>query len=325
MTTPPPEEPGIGAPSGDALPHLPPPAAPSSSGSLNDGPPPIEHASGNRRFGWRTAVVVVFGALAAGAAAGALGIAPWGGATPVASPSPSASPSPTVTIPTTRLTIPEGFTAEQIYARGEEVLGIPVADFEAAAAQPDLIGLPPEANGLVEGWLGPYTYHITETATAADVLSEMVAATLMHLELLEVAPEDWLDVLTRASLIEREVIHAEDRPKVARVIQNRLDAGMALQFDSTVRYIAGGDSVFTTDADRAIDSPYNTYRYAGLPPGPICSPGIPSIEAVLTPADGTWLFFVTVNLDTGETAFATTLEEHEHNVQILRDWMAANP
>ncbi len=280
--------------------------------------------SGKRgRFGWGAGAAVALVALGGGVAFGALGPGFGGDDAAIPSPSPSATmptASPTAFIETTRFTIPEYFTAADIFERGEEVLGIPVEEFEAAAAQPELIGLPPEANGSVEGWLGAFTYWIPETATAADVLAEMIDGTLMHLDARGVAPEDRLEVLTKASLIEKEVSRDEDRPKAARVIENRLAADMRLQFDSTVHYVVGATSAYTSDEDRAVDSPYNTYLYKGLPIGPICSPSLPSIDAVLSPADGTWIYFVAINLDTGETAFATTPEEHEANVELLRAW-----
>lgn len=294
--------------------------------SLPD-PPPTGSGKTRRGFGWLTGAAVAMAALVGGVAFAALG--PGFGGDGPASPSstpaasgPTASPEPFVE--TVRFTIPEYFTAADIYERGYELLGIPVEEFEAAAAQPELIGLPPEANGSVEGWLGAFTYQIPDNATAADVLSEMIAATLMRLDERGVAPEDRLEVLTKASLIEKEVSRDEDRPKVARVIENRLAADMPLQFDSTVHYVVGATSVYTSDEDRAVDSPYNTYLYKGLPPGPICSPGLPSIDAALYPADGPWLYFTAINLDTGETRFATTPEEHATNVELLRAWEREN-
>ncbi len=289
-------------------------------------PSPPEPPKKGGRFGWGTVVFVALAALGGGVAFGAFGPGfGWGGQPgPSPTPNPSPTPSPTVFVETTRLTIPEGFTAEDIFERASETLDLPIEDFEAAAADPSAIGLPTEANGSVEGWLGAFTYQVPETATAVDVLAEMVDATLMHLDNRGVDAADRLEILTKASLIEKEVRLADDRPKVARVIENRLTENWPLQFDSTVHYVVGGDSPFTTAEDRLVDSPYNTYRYIGIPPGPICSPGLPSVDAVLSPVDGPWMFFVTVNLDTGETRFATTLEEHEANVEILREWMAAN-
>lgn len=292
--------------------------------SLPD-PPPTGSGKARRGFGWLTGAAVAVAALVGGVAFGAFGPG-FGGAGPASPPASASDPtaSPTGFVETVRFTIPEYFTAADIFERGYEVLGIPVEDFEAAAAQPDLIGLPPEANGSVEGWLGAFTYQIRETAAATDVLSEMIAATMMRLDERGVAPEDRLAVLTKASLIEKEVSRDEDRPKVARVIENRLAADMPLQFDSTVHYVVGATSVYTSDEDRAVDSPYNTYLYKGLPPGPICSPGLPSIDAALNPADGTWLYFTAINLDTHETRFATTPEEHAANVELLRAWEREN-
>ena len=121
-----------------------------------------------------------------------------------------------------------------------------------------------------------------------------------------------------ASLIEREASRETDRPKVARVIYNRLEADMPLQLDSTVTYATKrtGD-VFTTDAERKSDSPYNTYKNAGLPPGPISSPGEKALNAALNPAKGDLLYFVTVNLQTGRTLFADDFAGHQANVAKL--------
>jgi len=285
----------------------------------DDAPSASPSATPRRRIRLATQLAIVGAALVGGVAFGAFG--PdfgWGGSTPSPTPLASVTTSPDPPVETARLTIPEGFTAVQIYARASEVYGIPVEDFEAAAADPESIGLPPEANGSVEGWLGPYTYNLPVDSTAEEVLAALVDGMEAHLDALGVAPGDRLDVLTRASLVEREVWREEDRPKVARVIQNRLDAGWMLQFDSTVHYAAGpsGD-VWTTAEMRAFDSPYNTYLYPGLPPGPICNPGDAAIEAVLNPADGPWFFFVTINTETGETLFAVTPEEHEANRALV--------
>ena len=121
-----------------------------------------------------------------------------------------------------------------------------------------------------------------------------------------------------------------DRAKVARVIENRLAAkdgptrGL-LQMDSTVHYaVKKRGKAGTTDADRASASPYNTYRVQGLPPGPINNPGAASIAAAANPAEGPWLFFVTVNPSTGETRFASTVAEHQGNVNLFNQWCRDN-
>jgi UPF0755 protein len=132
-------------------------------------------------------------------------------------------------------------------------------------------------------------------------------------------------VITLASIIQREGRYTEDFYKISRVFINRIDIGMALQSDATVSYGAGTVSYTTTAAQRADDNPWNTYKYPGLPKGPISAPGALAIDAALHPADGTWLFFCTVNLETGETEFTTTLSEHERSVAKWRAWMIENP
>ncbi len=225
-----------------------------------------------------------------------------------------------------RVTIPEGFTKQQVYERIYEITAIPVEDLEAAAQDPAAIGLPAEAGGNVEGWLFPLTYEVEPGATAQSVLAQMVAHTVQVLTAKGVAQDQWETVLNKASLVEREARRDEDRPKMARAIQNRLDQGMLLQIDATTLYGLGvtGRSP-TTAENQDASNLYSTYKYVGLPPGPIASPGETSIDAVLAPADGPWLFWVAVNLDTGETLFTDNFDEHRENIQKLNDWLAANP
>jgi UPF0755 protein len=160
------------------------------------------------------------------------------------------------------------------------------------------------------------------------VLRILVDRTFQALDSAGVAPEDRARVLTIASLIQREAgTNPEDFFKVSRVIQNRLAEGMKLQFDSTAHYgytwkhgerEDGG--VFSSSAELADDNPYNTYVITGLPQGPIGAAGDLAIDAALHPADGPWLYFVTVNLDTGETVFTSTNAEHNAAVRQLQDW-----
>lgn len=227
-----------------------------------------------------------------------------------------------------RVTIPEGYTANQIYQRLYEVTTIPVEDLEAAAADPAAIGLPAEAGGTVEGWLFPATYEVEPGATATSVLAQMVARTTAVLTEKGVPQDQWETVLTKASIVEREGKLDEDRAKIARAIENRLDIEMPLQIDAIVAYGLGISGTELTTADTSGASApynaYNSYKIPGLPPTPIASPGEVSIDAVLSPADGPWLFWVTVNLDTGETKFAETFAEHQTYVDELRAWQAAN-
>lgn len=224
-----------------------------------------------------------------------------------------------------KLTIPEGYTAAQVVARAVEVTGLPRADFDAALADPASFGLPAEAGGQVEGWLLPSTYFVTPSDTAAGLLGQMVQGTVQTLTERQVPQDQWQGVLIKASLVEREAKFAPDRPKMARAIENRLDRNMLLQVDAAVAYGAGKPGTELTSDDLAnADNPYNTYKHTGLPPGPIASPGVASVDAVLNPEPGDWLFWVAVNLDTGETKFAVTNAEHEKNKAELDDWLAAN-
>jgi UPF0755 protein len=130
-------------------------------------------------------------------------------------------------------------------------------------------------------------------------------------------------VLTVASIVEREAVVAEERPAIAGVYLNRLVAGIKLEADPTVQYAMGyqaaADQWWKTpvflEEYSSVDSPYNTYLYPGLPPGPIASPGLRSIQAVLQPAQHDYLYFVALPDGSGRHVFATTFEEHSANVQ----------
>jgi len=223
------------------------------------------------------------------------------------------------------ITIPEGHTLDFYYQKIVEVTGQDLAAVEAAAKDTAALGLPAEANGNLEGWLFASTYQFNPGETPAAALHEMIQQTIKQLDAASVAPADREKVLTVASLVEREAKLPADRPLIAGVIYNRIAKDMKLELDSTVKFLAPSAGPFTSDADRAIDSPYNTYMYKGLPPGPIAGPGAASIAAAAAPAQSDYLFFVTVNLDTGETAYAATFPEHQKNVQKLQAWIAAQP
>lgn len=224
-----------------------------------------------------------------------------------------------------RLTIPEGYTAEQIVERAVQVSGLPAEDFEAALKKPSSIGLPKQADGKIEGWLYPDTYVLGQKETAAGLLSQMVERTTGLLEKKKVPVSDWQAVLTKASLVEREGLHAEDKPKIARAIENRLEDGTVLEIDAAVAYGAKKPGTELTKADlKNAKNAYNTYEHPGLPPTPIANPGEVALDAVLAPEPGDWKFWVTVDLDTGETKFSETWSEHDANVKELRAWQKAN-
>lgn len=225
----------------------------------------------------------------------------------------------------TRVTIPEGLRADQILERLASVTAVPVEDFEAAMADTEATGLPAVAEGNYEGWLFPLTYTFEPGTEPVEMIAEMVSQTIRLLDERGVAEADRETVLNKASLVERESPNAEASPMMARAIENRLDRNMALQIDAAVAYGLGKSGTELTREDispNATDNPYNTYAHSGLPPTPIASPGSSSIDAVLAPADGPWLFWVTVNLDTGETKFSETYDEHQRYVAELRAWEA---
>lgn len=228
------------------------------------------------------------------------------------------------------LTIPEGATRDQVKDKLQAVAGFTPEDIDAAFADPAAIGLPDIAAGEVEGWLAPSTYDIPPDSTATEVIASMVATTVSRLNAAGVAEADYETVLNKASIVEREG-SAEYYAKIARVIDNRLadTAGETrglLGMDSTVLYGLGRSGGMPTSEENADSSnPYNTYQHAGLPPTPIGSPGQPAIEAVVHPAEGDWLYFVTVNLETKETLFALTLAEQQANTEKLSAYCAENP
>lgn len=225
------------------------------------------------------------------------------------------------------VTIPEGLTVEEILDLIANETQISRAALAKAAKNPGDLDLPAYAEGDLEGYLFPAQYEMPPETSATDALKMMVDRFRQVVEDgdleqrasdLGVEPHD---LVTIASLVQAEA-PAGSFDKVARVVYNREEEDMALQFDSTVHYAIGdtGGNPFTTEEERAVDSPYNTYLYPGLPPGAIGAPGEEALEAALAPADGDWLYFVTVNFETGETLFAETLDEHNDNVNKLEEY-----
>lgn len=230
---------------------------------------------------------------------------------------------------TRRLTIPEGFTQTQVKEKLVSTGGFTAAEVDAAFADTAGIGLPAAAGGHVEGWLAPDTYNISQGATATEVVAEMVKRTVSRLKNAGVAEADYETVLIKASIVEREATPTY-YGQVARVIDNRLadtdgDTQGKLGMDSTILYGLGRSGGMPTQAELDdASNPYNTRIHPGLPPTPIGSPGKGTITAVLNPPAGDWLYFVTINLDTGETRFASTYAEQQANEQLLQQYCAAN-
>lgn len=226
--------------------------------------------------------------------------------------------------------IPEGTTLKgtlQILAQG---LKIPLADFQAAVATPTAYaGVPSQATTL-EGFLFPATYKFSPGITASAVIKIMVANTIAAMDKAGIAVENRWKRIILASIIQKEMgPSAGDAAKIARVFYNRLDAGMNLGSDVTTCYgagLVGKDCLLITQA--ALDdasNPYNTRKNPGYPIGPICNPGQVAIDAAAHPADGDWLFFVAINLKTGETVFSKTNAEHEAAVAKYEQWLKDNP
>jgi UPF0755 protein len=219
------------------------------------------------------------------------------------------------------LTFPEGLTIAEMGAIYEKHGVGTAADFAAAAKDPSLIReIDPHASDL-EGYLYPDTYALPRLARANEVVAQMVARFKeVYTPALrqEIAAKGLTvrQAVTLASIVEKETAKAEERPLVSAVYHNRLRIGMGLQCDPTVIYAllrAGRYTGNLTREDLRFDSPYNTYRYAGLPPGPIAAPGRPSLEAAARPASVTYLYFVSKN--DGSHVFSSTLEEHNRNVR----------
>jgi UPF0755 protein len=221
--------------------------------------------------------------------------------------------------------VPEGRWKSEVFALLSKASGKPVADYEAAAKDATALGLPASAKGNVEGYLFPATYEFAKDSSPTEQLRQLVQKAVATMSSLGVAPDDMEKAVIMASLVEAEGRNTEDRAKIARVLLNRLAKGMPLQLDSTVNYGVQKRAITTTDAERADKNPYNTYVNPGLPVGPIGNPGESAIEASQTPANGDWLFFVTVNPTTGETKFATTNEQHDAYVKEFQAWCQANP
>jgi UPF0755 protein len=224
------------------------------------------------------------------------------------------------------VTIPEGWRLSQTLAWLGVHSGISLSAYQKVLKDPASLDLPAAAKGNPEGYLFPATYEVQPHETALGVLSAMVqrfdqeattvnlpaAATSVHLSESQ--------VITMASLVQAEGGRLSDYPKIARVIYNRLAQGMPLQLDSTVLYGLNTYGIIASDQQLTSTSPYNTYKYKGLTPGPIDNPGDAAIRAVLHPASGNWIYFVTVNPKTGETLYTSSPAQFEQ----FREELAKN-
>ncbi len=235
--------------------------------------------------------------------------------------------------------IPEGLTVDQTLTILADGVGIPLEELQAATANPADYGITVdpaivEAGGNpFEGWLFPAMYTFNPGVTAPEIIQTLVNRTISSLDGAGVPVERRQEILTTAAIIQREARYAEDMAKVSRVIQNRMDPNNQetfgyLQMDSTAQYGYGelnAGSVSTSEEAQYDDNPWNTYVVQGLPVGPIANPGDVAIEAAMNPPEGDWLYFVTVNLNTGETVFTSNYADHNRAVEQWLSWCADNP
>lgn len=220
-----------------------------------------------------------------------------------------------------RVTIPEGWSLAQIVPELATELGVPEDSVRAAVRDTALLHELGLATPTLEGYLFPDTYIFSYGTQARTAVRELVR----HFQ--EVWQPQWNDrlrelglsrndVVTLASIIEKEARLAEERPVISAVYHNRLRVGMPLQADPTVQYALGEHHERVLYRDLEVDSPYNTYRHNGLPPGPIASPGKASIEAALFPASVPYLYFVADS--DGHHEFRTTFKEHRAATARIR-------
>ncbi len=226
-------------------------------------------------------------------------------------------------------TIPEGFTVKEIALRLEEKGLVESSAFLDFARRPSagiLESFPflqevtdPQIEYRLEGYLFPDTYEVSSESS----VEEIVALMLRRLEQIVTAADQQRiaelnsnlhEILTIAAMVEREARVAHERPLIAGVIYNRLEIGMLLQIDATIQYALGETKEFLTFKDLEIESPFNTYRYTGLPPGPIAAPGAASIAAALYPEASDYFFYNYKYDSSGEHFFSHTLKEHLANV-----------
>jgi UPF0755 protein len=220
---------------------------------------------------------------------------------------------------TRKATVPEGYTLEQT-ARSLEDQGICKGDEFWAALESDSLNLGWQFPEKLEGYLFPSTYEFPWECTGELAVRQMTDQFKASVEPLWVknkatAPLSLKETVILASLVEREAQVPSERPTIAGVYINRLKKGMKLECDATVQYALGEQKAVLLYRDLEIASPYNTYRYAGLPPGPICSPGLASIEAAMRPKKSNYLFYVRNDVkNDGSHVFGRDFYEHEANI-----------
>jgi UPF0755 protein len=223
-----------------------------------------------------------------------------------------------------RFTIPEGKTVNGTLSILAETTGSSVSALDAVL-QSVKAELPAVADGVFEGWLFPSTYAFPRAGNLADLFKMLINTTKSILTQNEVPEDRWQEILNKASIVQVEV-PVDAFPKAARVIENRLNTDATAHFlgmDATIAYGLGINAIELTYAQlEDASNPYNTRVHPGLPPTPISNPGEAAIQAAFKPAEGDWLYFVTVNLFTQETKFTASAAEFEQYKAEFEQWFA---
>ncbi|APF41656.1 hypothetical protein BHE16_02350 [Neomicrococcus aestuarii] len=227
------------------------------------------------------------------------------------------------------IAISENSRKNEVYAKISEATGVAVKEISAFDTKGTQFGLPATVKSL-EGYLHPGEYRFPLDTPIKDIIQEMVTKTLDELKRVGITdPAEQYRILKVASILQGEAT-AKDYPVVAGAIENRLDPNNTetnglLQLDSTVTYGLGTRSLqFTEEQKQDASNQYNTYIHKGLPPTPIGSPGNSAIDAAADPEENDYYYWVTVNIETGETKFSKTYAEHQGYQQEFRDYCAAN-
>jgi len=238
--------------------------------------------------------------------------------------------SKAVDLNTVRVTIIEGYRNSQVGPvvetafKGKQGAVFSLTDFNTIVKTPDKYTFNTEVQNFLntykpagkslEGFLYPDTYEFKNTATTQSVVETMIKQFIKKTENVEKGTNFYKN-LTLASIVERESFTNAERPTIASVFSNRLKIGMALQSDATVNYATGKSDPQPTLEDTKVNSPYNTYKYTGLPPTPICNPRIESIQAAVSPAKTDYYYFIHEQDGSGTVHFAKTSAEHYANVR----------
>lgn len=220
-----------------------------------------------------------------------------------------------------KISIPEGFSNAEIIARlrANGLAGEGESFDELDLSDENLVFLPSgSGKDHLQGYLFPDTYRFKRYATLAEISDLMLKNFKTRVygpleEEVKNSGRDFREVLILASIVEKEAAHTEEMADIAGVFQNRLQVGQRLQSDATINYVVGEGRARATSQDLEIDSPFNTYKYKGLPPTPICNPGLAAIKAALNPTQHNYYYFLTTQDAARKTYFAESYEEHLKN------------